>query len=400
MFVIALGCLAAGTWQVSRYQQKVRDNHALTRNAHAASVPLTTALVPMVSPGPSPSREAIRFRTVTVSGTYLPGAPQFLRNQSLNGVNGYYVLSHLDTSAGVLLVVRGFVAANGNTGAPPATITGPPPGVVQIAGRLQTPDTRTDAQARLPNGELETINPAEQAARLGRPVFDAYVTLNANQPGTAGVSALPGPDLSNPAGGAVPPQHLAYIVQWYLFALFALAAPFVIARHEVREARRRFLGVDPDEVQLDDQPERAALPAPSGAPIAVRSGGTVARAGESEQWKRAAQLADRYGRSLGPDAEAGGAPVSPRRRAGRKPVVGPYELPNSATTAQHPHGDDYHSSYNDYLWQLALADGATPPVEVSPRSADDTAISAPDSSADRPIIEGRIADERDRPDPD
>jgi hypothetical protein len=31
---------------------------------------------------------------------------------------------------------------------------------------------------------------------------------------------------------------------------------------------------------------------------------------------------------------------------------------------QSAHGDAYHSAYNDYLWQLALADGATPPVST------------------------------------
>ena len=45
---------------------------------------------------------------------------------------------------------------------------------------------------------------------------------------------LPGPDLSNPAGGAEEPQHAAYVVQWYLFALLALCAPFVMAAAERR----------------------------------------------------------------------------------------------------------------------------------------------------------------------
>ena len=368
MLVVALGCIAAGTWQVTRFEQKVRENHEMDHNAHAAAVRLTTRLIPLVGEGLAPDREAIRFRTVTASGTYLLGAPEFLRNQSLNGVNGYDVISRLDTGADVLLVVRGFVAAENTTGAPPATIVGPPVGVVHVAGRLQTPDTKPDAAGNLRNGELETINPAEQKTRLGAPVYDAYVTLNADQPGTAGVSALPGPDLSNPAGGAVPAQHLAYIVQWYLFALFALAAPFAIARYEVRDARRRFLGMNPDDAELDDPSDRAALPAPSGGGIAVRDRGTVARRGEPtpEQWERAAQLADRYGRSLGMGQDAAGASVQRSRRVGRRRAIGgPYQLPNSATTVQSAHGDAYHSAYNDYLWELALADGATPPASTA-----------------------------------
>ena len=43
MIVLALGCVAAGTWQIFRFEQSVRDNNALTANAHAAAVPLTAA---------------------------------------------------------------------------------------------------------------------------------------------------------------------------------------------------------------------------------------------------------------------------------------------------------------------------------------------------------------------
>ena len=57
-----------------------------------------------------------------------------------------------------------------------------------------------------------------------------------SQPGTAGLIQIPAPDLSNPAGGAIEPQHLAYVIQWFLFAALALAAPFVMARAETRRA--------------------------------------------------------------------------------------------------------------------------------------------------------------------
>jgi hypothetical protein len=74
------------------------------------------------------------------------------------------------------------------------------------------------------------------------------------------------PDLSNPAGGALEPQHFAYIVQWYLFAALALAAPFAMARAERRERR-------PAE-------EFDAVPSPELTPEQARQ----------------AKLADRYGR--------------------------------------------------------------------------------------------------------
>ncbi len=369
MAVVALICVAAGTWQIERFNQSVRDNDALKHNAHAAAVPFSAALAPLVGDGPTPGRNAIRYRTVTVDGTYLDAAPQFLRNQSLDGINGYYVLNPLRTASGVVLVVRGFVAA-ADDGGVPTTVPAPPAGTEHVTGRLQTPTSKNDDAGQLSDGQLESINPAQQAARLGAPVYDTYLTLNAGQPGTTGLSVLPDPDLSNPAGGAVEPQHFAYIIQWYLFALLALAAPFAIGRHEVRQAQLRFLGFDPDDEEFGLEPaDRPQVGAGAGA-LVRREDGTLVRPDRAtpEQWERAVQLADRYGRSLGIGRST---PVAPRpRRAGpaeQAPRV-PARMPDSAAQP-HRSPDAYHGAYNDHLWQLALADGATPKVPLPPKSA-------------------------------
>lgn len=390
MSVIALVCLAAGTWQISRYEQSVRENDALDGNAHAAAVPLTTAMVPLVKQGPAPSRDAIRFRTVTASGSYVAGAQEFVRNVSLNDTSGYYVLTALRTADGVLLIVRGFVADNGQ-GAPPTTVPAPPSGLVHVTGRLQTASTKDDKAPQLGGHEIDSINPADQAARAGVPMYDTYLTLNAHQPGTSGVSVLPDPDLSNPAGGAFEGQHLAYIIQWYLFALLALAAPFVMGRSEAREAQRRFLGIDPGSEELGIEvgrgQDRPALSAGtySAGTLAVRSEGAVVRQGQPtpEQWQHAARLADRYGRSLGlaragPDDDpARSGPTARTHAVGARHAPGAAPtIPNSAA-APHRSKDAYQGSYNDYLWELALADGSTPSVPA-PRMQQDDPPALPD----------------------
>ena len=81
---------------------------------------------------------------------------------------------------------------------------------------------------------------------------------------------MPAPDLSNPAGGALEPQHFAYVIQWYLFAILALAAPFVMARAETR---------DRPTGEIDAEPVFQTAAAPSRTDL------------------RAATLADRYGRT-------------------------------------------------------------------------------------------------------
>lgn len=268
MVLVALGCIGAGTWQIARFELKVHENDALRANDHAAAVPVGSVL-PLVGK-PAPSADAIRLRTVTATGSYDTAAQRFVRLRSLGSHQGYFVLTPLRTGAGVLLVVRGFVAQlpNGN---PPASVAAPPSGRVTVHGRVQAAETHDDQPAGIPADQLQSINPVDQAARLRAPVYDGYVTLEAGSPGTNGVIAIPPPGLSNPAGGAVEPQHFAYIIQWYLFALLALAAPVVMARSEQREQRR-----DEDAAQTDpaQQPEQ---------PVVL---------------DRAAKLADRYGRAV------------------------------------------------------------------------------------------------------
>jgi cytochrome oxidase assembly protein ShyY1 len=378
MLVVAVICIIAGTWQISRFNESVHDNDALDGNAHAATAPLTTGLVPLTGTAATPGRDAIRYRTVSATGTYLAGNQQLVVNQTLNNAVGFYVVDPLRTSEGVLLVVRGFVAQNAD-GTPPAKITAPPSGTVVVTGRLQTASTTHDDAGQPGPGLIVSVNPTEQAARLGQPIYNAYLSLNSGQPGSSGVTALPEPDLSNPAGGAYEAQHFAYIIQWYLFALLALAAPFVISRHEVHEARKQYLGLDPgaEELGLDEGPEpaRAQLAAgssPDGT-LAVREGGGVAHyAGPSEQeWQRAAELADRYGRSLGRERPAGlrGQRLGGRSARGARTRGG---LANSANGV-HRSDDAHHGAYNDYLWEIALSDGATPDVSLRPEPVDRSA---------------------------
>jgi cytochrome oxidase assembly protein ShyY1 len=265
MAIVAIGCVAAGTWQIARFQQKVHENDALRANAHRATTAVDDVL-PLLGPAGAPSDDDVEFRAVTATGTYDLDAQSLVRNRTVHDDTGYLVLTPLRTANGTLLVVRGFVVspASGGTPSPPA----PPAGIVTITARTHAPETRHDAAAQLTNHQVESINPSEQATRLGGgAIYDGYAELEAHQPGTDGLTAVPKPDLSNPAGGALEPQHFAYVIQWYLFAILALAAPFVMARAETRQR--------PVE-DIDAAPLPPAVE-PSAADL------------------RAAKLADRYG---------------------------------------------------------------------------------------------------------
>jgi cytochrome oxidase assembly protein ShyY1 len=265
MLVVAIVCVLAGTWQISRFEQKRHENGILRQNDHAP-VAAVTDLLPLTSTSTrNPSDAAVEFRRVRVTGSYDAAATTLVRNRTFGDSDavGYMVVTPLDTAAGTLLVARGYIPAKSGASPP---VPAPPAGRVTVTARLMSAETRQDAAGQLPRPQVESVNPVEQAARLGRAVFRGFGELEEKQPGTAGLVAFSSPDLSNPAGGALEPQHFAYIVQWYLFAALALAAPFAMARAETRERRRG---------EIDDEP-------------------SAARA--SPEQASAAKLADRYGR--------------------------------------------------------------------------------------------------------
>jgi cytochrome oxidase assembly protein ShyY1 len=219
----------AGTWQVARFDQKHAANNQLRADDRAPIVDVATALGP--AGAATSTGKAQEFRRITAAGRYLPQFESLVRAQTVGGDVGYLVLTPFQTDQGVLLIVRGFIAQTGNAMSTPRPPP-PPAATVSIAGRLQPAAIRGDRFGDLPANQVESINPVAQAKRIGMPVWPGYAQLLDDQPGGDSLKVIPAPDLSNPAGGAEEPQHAAYVVQWYLFAILALAAPFILAAAE------------------------------------------------------------------------------------------------------------------------------------------------------------------------
>lgn len=265
MLIVAGVCIAAGTWQIYRFEDKVHENDLLRANARFASVP-AARILPVLGGQPRSTYD-YEYRTVTATGYYDVAAQTLVRNRTVGGVTGYLAVTPLRTSGPTLLVVRGFAGPDVN-GHPPRP-TPPPAGIVTVTARAEPAETREDEYASLSDGQVESINPRDQQARLGGAVYDAYAQLLPKQPGSAGLRALGAPNLSNPAGGAIEPQHFAYIIQWFLFAILAIAAPFAMARAETKHRR-------------EDEIDTAPAVVPELTP----------------EERRSAKLADRYGRPV------------------------------------------------------------------------------------------------------
>jgi cytochrome oxidase assembly protein ShyY1 len=246
--VIAALCWLAGSWQIARFNQK-RDADDLYRANNRAPIVAVAAVLGSAKPSSQLAnlgltdrqRDAHKFRRVSATGTYVASDQSLLRGQTINNNVGYLVITPLQTSSGVLFVARGFIDQNNAADTSPKSIPAPPSGVVTVAVRLQPASVTRDRYGSLPGVQVDTVNVAEQAARMNAPAWNGYGELLDAQPGLGSLTAIPLPDMSNPAGGAEVPQHAAYVVQWYIFGALALTGPFFFARSE----RNRSVGGDP-----------------------------------------------------------------------------------------------------------------------------------------------------------
>jgi DNA-binding transcriptional regulator of glucitol operon len=115
-------------------------------------------------------------------------------------------------------------------------------------------------------------------------------------------------------------QNFGYAIQWWLFTAFALFVWVRVMQHRVH----------PPEVKT----------AGTGLVLAPRG-----------------QLAPR----VGPAHLAVADPTE-----GETAIYRGYVMPQSSDGPVRSIGDGVHDAYNDYLWQLAMADGETPNLSTPP----------------------------------
>jgi cytochrome oxidase assembly protein ShyY1 len=246
--VLGAACGAAGVWQWHRFGQKKTADDELRAAAAQPVAPIDEVLVPGRAVD-----DTIRFRTVTATGQYEAAEQLLVRQRQVNGRPGFLVITPLRTASGrTLFVDRGFIAATGAATQTPS-VPDPPAGQVQVTARV-LPSEEGGLGTGLPGRQIERVDVPALAARAGVQPYPAYAELISSTPAQQGLVGLPPPDLSNPAGGAYVAQHLAYVVQWFLFSAFALAGPVVLLLLD-RRARRRETAVRP-----------AGPPSPSATP--------------------------------------------------------------------------------------------------------------------------------------
>jgi len=221
--VAALVCVRLAHWQLDRLDQKRAINAAITAARSASPAPADQVLSTSSAPG---SRR--EYSQVRVTGEYDAAREVLVRNRTQENSLGYYVLTPLRTTDGpVLWVVRGWVQASGGGATEIPTYGEAPGGTVTVLGRVRKPESGATGDVQVSGHQLITRITPDALKADGEPAYDAYVELASQTPPSddASLTALPAPDDLDEG------PHLAYAVQWYLFAGMFLVGYVIYARN-------------------------------------------------------------------------------------------------------------------------------------------------------------------------
>ncbi|QTZ91273.1 SURF1 family protein [Streptomyces auratus] len=219
-----------GFWQLHRHQHKVAQNQLIGRNLAARPVPVTE----LTAPGRTLPRHDM-WRPVTATGTFDTAHEVVVRQRTAADEQsiGYYVLSPLVLGNGqAVLVNRGWISA-GNDLTKFPDVPAAPKGKVTVTGRMMADETTAFSGIKdtkgLPPRQIMLINSKEQAKRVGRPTLGGYIEQTGPTP--AGGTPEPVPEPDHDSIG----PHMAYAVQWWLFAAAVPVGWIVLVRRERRD---------------------------------------------------------------------------------------------------------------------------------------------------------------------
>ncbi|MFD7668941.1 SURF1 family protein [Streptomyces sp. NPDC059788] len=223
-----------GFWQYHRHEHRVAQNQLIADNLHATPVPVTD----LTAPG-RPLPRADMWHRVTATGTYDTKHEVVVRQRTAADQQtiGYYVLTPLVLGQGprkgaTVLVNRGWIASGNDLTRFP-DVPAAPTGEVTVTGRMMADETTENSGIKdkpgLPERQVMLINSARQAEALHRPVLGGYVEQTAPKPSGGKPEPVPEPDHDSIG------PHMAYAVQWWLFAAAVPVGWFVLVRRERKD---------------------------------------------------------------------------------------------------------------------------------------------------------------------
>jgi cytochrome oxidase assembly protein ShyY1 len=252
--IFAVACVLLSRWQFGRNEETVAANTLVTHNYDAPAVAPSVLL-----PNPSSYVPRYEWRTVSLTGEYLPAKQLLVRDRVLGNDPGFEVLTPFRESNGdVFIVDRGWVPI-GSKQTAPDYVPPAPSGPARVTARIQESETVLPGRVA-PPGEVSEINLPTIARMTGlRGVYTGAYGLLASE--------TPRPP-SRPIAAAKPTldpgPFLSYAFQWILFAV----AGFTGLGWALRQEYLARNADDPIEKDRAAQRDRKALKrAPTDAEI-------------------------------------------------------------------------------------------------------------------------------------
>lgn len=229
VFGFAAACfLVLAPWQLGKNTDTEHRNDRIRASTTIDPVPVERLH------GDGPLDPEAEWRSVTATGTFLPGKTAFVRLRSVDGSPAYQVLAAFRTDDGrVRLVERGYARPVQGTDVPP--VSAPPSGTVTITARLRADEGTTPGRpAREEAGHLQvySIDSVSLAPSLGERLTAGYLEQT-DGPGVLGVADLPQLE-SGP--------YLSYGLQWLAFGTMAPLGLAYLVWNEIK-ARRKGRGL-------------------------------------------------------------------------------------------------------------------------------------------------------------
>lgn len=225
--VFALVCVWLAQWQLDRRVARAERNAAVLENYDSAPVPLPVA-VPDLGAELGVTGE---WQPVSLQGRYDADGTVLVRNRPQGGSNGYLVATPLvvdgDGTTTTVLLVRGWLPSGADASSP-GVVPEAPSGPVDVVARLRAEEAPAGRSA--PEGQTYRLDVDDLLADAPGDTLSTAYGVVASEAGRTppGLVPVPRPDTD-------PGPHLAYGVQWYLFALAGLGIWLVLARRHAGE---------------------------------------------------------------------------------------------------------------------------------------------------------------------
>lgn len=213
-----------GLWQLDVARSSAAEDAARDRTSRPV-----VALDEVAHPHEPLTAEAVGS-TVHAAGVYDPDGEVLLTGRRLGDRTGYWVATPLVVTGtgAVIPVVRGFVSD-------PEAARPVPSGQVQVTGMLAPGESPPDERVPLPAGQLQKLDLSVLVNQRTEAMYTGFVFLTEQSPPPANgaVTMFPPPSLGT---DGIAWRNLAYAVQWWLFAAFAVYMWWRMVREDHRRS--------------------------------------------------------------------------------------------------------------------------------------------------------------------